>query len=695
MSGLTLEDFAAGALDYVEVRGLFERLAGTSLGRAALLRLAPRAADDAIAAHGRALEMCELLGRDQTPGLAGISDLEPALKSARRFSRALEQEEFAALAAFIEACARLAPWLAGVRHSAPNLGALGAGFPDFTGLRARLNAELDEHGGVRPEASPKLARLCADQRELTDRLEGLARKLLSSPGLRAHLSDTSVHLRRGRRVLAVKAKSAGRVPGLLVDRSSTGETAFIEPRECAEPAQRLAGVELDLRREEQRILLELTRVLFEEEARLMDASARLAELELALVSALFCRDYSARVPQVSRSVDGARATLVLRGARHPLLVEQLRSGALDSVVPIDVRLGAEFDLLVITGPNTGGKTLALKTVGIAALLARLGLPFPCDESSRIPLYAGICADIGDEQEISQSLSTFSSHLARIRSGLGRATPHTLLLLDELGGGTDPDEGAALSDAILEFLLERGVPSIATTHLSKLKEFAFRNARAENASVAFDPQTLKPLYRLLIGTPGESCALGIARRLGLDPQICRRASERLVRRDVEVSELMEKMRGAREVAERVRTDAEDRLRDVEEQNRRLSVERGAVARKSELLAGEAQQGLEERVREAQRALERAFALLPQVPATQASLLREILESTRRELSGASLTDRRKKFLDGLEKNRYVFVPRLKKRVVIAKVDRTRRELTVRLGPLLVQVSFDEVTSSEAP
>ncbi|MEO6711567.1 MAG: endonuclease MutS2, partial [Planctomycetota bacterium] len=375
--------------------------------------------------------------------------------------------------------------------------------------------------------------------------------------------------------------------------------------------------------------------------------------------------------------------------------EQVRVKQLESVVPIDVRLGAEFDLLVITGPNTGGKTLALKTVGAAALLARLGLPFPCDESSRVPLYAGICADIGDEQEISQSLSTFSSHLSRIRAGLARATPHTLLLLDELGGGTDPDEGAALSDAILEFLLERHVPAIATTHLSKLKEFAFRNARAENASVAFDAATLKPLYRLLIGTPGESCALLIARRLGLDPKICQNASERLVRRDRDVRELMDKMRGAREQAERARSDVEDRLRAVEAQGRQLVEERGAVARKSELLAGEAQIDLEERVREARRALSSAMALLPQLSANQAAAMREILERVESELSGASLTERRQAFLDSLEKNRYVYVPRLKKRVVIAKVDRNKRELSVRLGSLTVQVSFDEVTSSEAP
>jgi DNA mismatch repair protein MutS2 len=695
MSVAKLEEFAAEPLDYLEVRALFERLTLSSLGRAALRRLEPRGDEQALAAHERARAMVELLSADRAPGLAGVTDIEPPLQAARKFSRPLDKEEFCALVGFLEACARLLPWLQGLRQTAPALFELSAGFPDLGGLQQELSSQLDEKGEVRPEASPKLARLAKDQRELTEQLDGSLRRLLGNAAVRANLSDTSVHLRGGRRVLAVKAKSSGRVPGLLVDRSSSGETAFIEPRECTIPAQKLAAVEIDLRREEQRILLELTRSLFGHEPRLLAAAGRLAELELALVSALFCREYSARVPAVARSRDGARATLVLRGARHPLLVEQVRRGELESVVPIDVRLGADFDLLVITGPNTGGKTLALKTVGIAALLARLGLPFPCDESSRIPLYEGICADIGDEQEIRQSLSTFSSHLARIRAGMARATPHTLLLLDELGGGTDPDEGAALSDAILEHLLERGVPSIATTHLSKLKEFAFRNARAENASVAFDPQSLRPLYRLLIGTPGESCALLIAKRLGLDPKLCQRAAERLVRRDREVAELMEKMRGAREQAERTRSDAEDRLREIEAQNRSLSEERGAVARKSELLESEAQLGLEERVREARRALSRAIAMLPQLSAVQGAAMREVLEQVESELSGASLTERRKQFLDALEKNRYVYVPRLKKRVVIAKVDRAKRELSVRLGHMLVQIAFDEDTSAEAP
>lgn len=693
--GLGWEAFAADALDYEDVRAIFERLAPTSLGRAALRKLAPRADDDAIAAHARAREMVALQAAAEMPGLAGVCDVEPMLSAARQFSRPLDKLEFASLWGFLDAAARLAPWLAERRAASPALADLAQRFPELRELREHLASQLDERGELRSDASAKLARLTEDQRELAERVESMLRRLLGNAALRAHLSDASVHLRAGRRVLAVKARSAGRVPGILIDRSSSGETVFVEPRECTEPAQRLNEVELDLRREEQRLLVELTRRVLSDSARILEAAARLAELELACVAAAYCREHQARVPEVSRSRDGARATLVIRGARHPLLVEQRRRGELAEVVGIDVRLGAEFDLLVITGPNTGGKTLALKTVGIAALLARLGLPFPCDASSRIPLYAGICADIGDEQEIRQSLSTFSSHLGRIQVGLSRATPHTLLLLDELGGGTDPDEGAALSDAILEHLLERGVPTIATTHLSKLKEFAFRHARAENASVAFDAATLQPLYRLMIGTPGESCALLIARRLGLDPKLCQRAASRLERRERDVAELMEKMRGAREQAERARTHVEDRLRSVEAEERELAREREAVARKGELLAGEAQVGLEERVREARRALERARTLLPQLGAPISAQMRDVLEEVDRELSGASLTERRRAFLDSLEKNRFVYVPRLKKRVVISKVDRTRGELTVLLGSMSVKVAFDEVTSSEAP
>jgi DNA mismatch repair protein MutS2 len=385
---------------------------------------------------------------------------------------------------------------------------------------------------------------------------------------------------------------------------------------------------------------------------------------------------------------------VLKAARHPLLVEQQRLGRLDEVVPIDVRLGGDFDLLVITGPNTGGKTLALKTVGVAAHSVRMGWPVCCAEGSSVPLYRGLVADIGDEQEISQSLSTFASHLVRIRAGLERADAHTLVLLDELGGGTDPDEGAALGYAILSHLLERGVPTVVTTHLGRLKEFCFRHARAENASVAFDAASLQPLYRLLIGTPGESNALSIARRLGLSPEVLARASERLERRDREVLELMAQVRGAREHTERLRSEAEQRIEGLTRSREELDRERARLDERGELLEVEAQRALEERVAEARRVLAGARGLLAQLPGPAAKERARELDLADGALGGASLTDRRRAFLGGLKKGELVWVPRYRRRCVVARIDRAREEVTVKLGNLKMAVPFDEVTWCEA-
>ncbi|MCC6407872.1 MAG: hypothetical protein IT453_11980 [Planctomycetes bacterium] len=680
-------DFAFASLDFESARGLFERLASTSLGRRALRELAPRSDADARAALQRVRELQGLVEARSQPSLAGVCDPMPAFEGARQFHRPFEREEFASLWSFVAASRRLAPWFAERKLDAPAIHALHDGFPDLSGLAFELERALDERGEIKDDASAKLSKLRREIRDLSGEIEGRLRRIATAA--RDHLSDGSIH-RRGRRlVLAVKAKSQGRVSGIVHDRSQSGETVFVEPREVIEEQNRRAERIADEEHELRRILVELTRHALDAEGSVRLAAARLAELELATISATYCTKYGARALDIAGE-EGRPNGLLLRAARHPLLVEKVLSGALDEVVPIDVRLGDEFDLLVITGPNTGGKTLALKTVGLAACYLRLGLPFPCAEGSRLPLYDGVVADIGDEQEIAQDLSTFSSHLARIRVGLERAGPKTLFLLDELGGGTDPDEGAALSDALLEYLLEKRAPTVATTHLGKLKEFAFRHARAENASAEFDATTLRPRYRLLVGTPGESCALHIAARLGLPKKLIENARQRIVRRDAEALELMRKMRGAREAAERVRKDAEQKLVELKKTEDEAKTRVQDLKKKSELLEAEAQRGLEERVREARGQLKRAFDLLPQLSPKSAEPMRVVLEQVDKHLSGAALSERRKAFLAGLKKGGLVFIPRYKQRCVITKVDHAKELLSVRLGTATLSVPFDEVT-----
>ncbi len=687
----TLADFALAALDFDSVRGLFERLASSSLGRRALAELAPRGGDEARAAHQRTRELQHLVEAREQPSLAGFCDPRPAIDAAREFHRPLEREEFASILAFVDAAIRLGPWFSLRKIDAPELFALYEGFPDLANLRAELDHAFDERGELKDDASQRLARLRREGRELGSDIEARLRRI--SVAVRDQLSDSALH-RRGRRlVLAVKTKSSGRVPGLVHDRSQSGETVFVEPREIIEDQNRRSELASEEEHEVRRILVELTRQVLAAEGHLRMAAARLAELELAVISAAFCAKYGARAIDVSGD-DGRPRGLLLREARHPLLVEQLNAGELDEVVPIDVRLGDEFDLLVITGPNTGGKTLALKTIGLAAGCARLGLPICCAEGSRVPLYAGVVVDIGDEQEIAQSLSTFSSHLARIRAGLERADANTLFLLDELGGGTDPDEGAALSDAVLEHLLKRAAPTVATTHLGKLKEFAFRNPRAENASVEFDAETLRPRYRLWIGTPGESCAIHIAGRLGLPKSILDAARARLERKDQETLELMRKMRGAREAAEKVRRDVEQKMVELKHSENQAAARIADLEKKSELLEAEAQRGLEERVRDARQHLAKAVALIPQLPGEVARSMKAALEAVDGDLSGAALSERRKAFLATLKKGELVFIPRYKQRCVIAKVDRSKSELSVRLGGMTLSVPFDEVTWYES-
>lgn len=693
-----LEAFAARALDFDDVLALLERHASTSLGLRALRALAPLDDAGSRAALQRASEAVLLARHGGSPSLAGVSDPLPPLEAARRAGRALEDVALVQLRDFLEACRRLAAWLREDAGAAPALGALASGMPDFTKLVATIDTTVDERGRVRDSASPLLARLRRDVAEASQSIDRALKGIVGRPEVKAVLSDPVTHRRGGRAVLAVKSKSQGRVPGIVHDRSQSDQTVFVEPREIVALGNRQAELEADERRELERVLLEITRLLLGQEDGIREGAERLAKLELALLAARYASEAQAVVPRIAGDASAGASTsdrgLVLKTARHPLLAEQRRSGKLAEVVPIDLRLGADFDLLILTGPNTGGKTLALKTAGLAALMARCGLPFPCGEGSSVPLYDAIVADIGDEQEIRSSLSTFSSHLARIKNGLARATDRTLFLLDELGTGTDPDEGAALSEAILEELLARRCATLASTHIGKLKEFAFRNPRAENACVEFDPRTMSPRYKVLVGVPGESSALLIARRLGLPYRVCDRAEQRLKRRDAETQKLMADVRTARTEVERVRGETEKRLQDAERAVRETAARQAEVTRKGEMLEAEAQRSIEDRVREARSRLGRIQALLAQVPAVQRKGLEEALTELDRELSGAAVSDRRQAFLDALAKGSFVYLPRYKQRVAVQKVDRAKREVKVLLGGIGMTVSFDEVTSVEA-
>ncbi len=681
------EHFLIERLDWSALRALLERMARSPLGIAAVREIVPRDDPATLEALDRQRELLALDVAGSRPPGTPLCDVNAILAAARAAHRPLEQEELLRVTQFARASDLLRAWLLELGPKAPACAKLENRLPSLRELGDLLEFSLDEHGEVRDSASAVLARMRSKERSLAAKVSQLLTDMAHRQELRQGLADSSVHRRGGRLVLAVKAKGGLRLSGIVHDRSQSGETIFIEPREVVEMQNQIATLVLDMHAEVHRILVELSQRVFEQSGPLSMARAAAAEIELGRLGVAMAERFGARVPEISSR------GLVLRGARHPLLLEEKARGAIPDVVAIDVRLGDEFDLLVITGPNTGGKTLALKTVAVAAMFVRLGLPVCCEEGSRVPLYSGLVADVGDGQEIRANLSTFAAHMARIQEGLKRVDARTLVLLDELGTGTDPDEGAALGAAVLEFLLERGVPTLVTTHIGKLKEFAFRNKRVENASVEFDSETFEPRYRLLVGTPGESKALHIARRLGLPPSIIERAHNRLERRDAQVQALFQDVRVAREEAERLRAKAEAALQELVQKRAAIEQQIAALEHRSAQVEHTAQRDLEARVLAARERISSARQLLPQVPKVLAADLAKILEGAELDLTGATLSDKRRAFLAGLKPGSFVWLARFRKRCLVLQVRPKQGSVRVQLGSSPMDVSFDEVSPSE--
>ncbi|MAR06056.1 MAG: endonuclease MutS2 [Cyanobium sp. NAT70] len=419
-------------------------------------------------------------------------------------------------------------------------------------LEQRLKFALEEGGRVADRASASLAGLRQQwdglRQERRDKLQDLLRRL------GAVLQDTVIAQRHGRPVLAVKAGAVGQVPGQVHDSSASGSTLFVEPRSVLSIGNKLVDLEGRIREEEQRVLAALSVDVAEQQDALHALAAVLLRLDLALCRGRYGRWLGGAVPQLEERVE---APFRLQNLRHPLLVWQEKRAEGPKVVPISVDVSAQLRVVAITGPNTGGKTVTLKSIGLAVLMARAGMFLPCSGQPSLPWCAQVLADIGDEQSLQQSLSTFSGHvkrIGRILNSLQQGPAPALVLLDEVGAGTDPSEGTALATALLKALADRARLTIATTHFGELKALKYSDARFENASVAFDAETLSPTYELLWGIPGRSNALSIANRLGLDAAVLEQARELLA--PVGDGEVNSVIRGLEEQRQRQQSAAED-------------------------------------------------------------------------------------------------------------------------------------------
>jgi DNA mismatch repair protein MutS2 len=515
--------------------------------------------------------------------LGGVHDVRPLAQNATR-GAVLQPADLLDIQGTVRAGGRARRTLLRLQREVPLLADIAARIEPCEVLRDEIGRCISEQGEVVDHASPKLSRIRRELRTAHDRLQEKLNRIIASPKYAPHLQEALITQRSGRYVVPVKADSRGHVPGIVHDTSASGATYFIEPLSIVDLGNRWRELQLEEEKEVERILAELSAQVADLADELAWTVEALAELDLALAKARYANVLDATKPAVT-SLKGRLTeqhpgtTLDLIQARHPLLDPE-------RVVPIDVCLGDDYFVLVITGPNTGGKTVTLKTVGLMVAMAQSGLHLPVAEGSALSVFEGIYADIGDEQSIEQSLSTFSSHLTNIVDILERADERCLVLLDELGSGTDPVEGSALARAMLSHLLARRITTLVATHYSELKAFAHTTPGVENASAEFDLETLSPTYKLQIGLPGRSNAFAIAQRLGLTPEIVQAAQALVSPDELQTDSLLAEIQQAHQQAIAARDAAQLAQRQMSEQERQLAARLAGIDAERSAILGEA-------------------------------------------------------------------------------------------------------------
>lgn len=687
-----MHDRTMRTLEFAKIKELLAAHSATSLGREICEQLRPSVQflqvqhDQAETQEARRLYQ----GGRSIP-LGGIHDLRAAVQRAVRGGM-LEPHELLDVADTVASGRRLKKFMAEHREDAPILAAVANMIGQFSGLDAEIRRSINDHGEVADEASPVLGQVRRAQRVIQNRIREKMDSYVRGPGSK-YLQDPIITIRDDRYVVPVKIEHRSQVPGIVHDQSQSGSTLFVEPMAVVEMNNELKELALKERHEITRILTRLTGLVAEEGAAMAGTMRALAQIDFASAKARFAMERDCIAPELV-----AEPMLEIRKGRHPLLKGE--------VVPVDVQIGTNFDTLVITGPNTGGKTVTLKTMGLFVLMTQSGLQIPAAYGTRMGLFDQVFVDVGDEQSIEQSLSTFSSHMTNIVRILDEIDGKALVLLDELGAGTDPTEGSALAMSILEHLLARSARTVATTHYSELKTFAYSRARVENASVEFDVETLRPTYRLLIGVPGSSNAFEISRRLGLSSVIVDRARQFLTKEQERVEDLIAGIHATRAELERERSEAA-RLR-YEAQQLKADFEKryaGAQQKATEALEkarAQATQVLAQARREAEAIIEELKGALKQQRESERT---QAIQSARTRLTQA----RQSLLVDQphQEPRRAGEVPRYLKpgdAVTILSLGQTGYVLTepdasghvlVQAGILKVTVSLSDLARAEEP
>ena len=674
-------------VEFARVRTMLKDRCSSELGQGVVERMVLLRDREAIrTCLEQTDELRTLTAQNGRLPLAGIVDASGLLRKALDESRPLSGKELLSIQATLECAEEIKTMLDKDESPTPRLSSLVRHMNPLTELARHFRRILDGKGRVRNDASDKLGKLRRKIQSLRARVEARILAFAQRPEIARLLQNPNPTVRGNRHVLAVRAEVRRQVPGLLHDRSKSGSTIFIEPETIIEDGNKLQDLFIDESAEVTRILWHATRELAKSYEALEKTTRTLAWIDFTWSKARLAKDFRLTIPETSED------RLELRDLFHVVLTDQARSaGRKDAeVVRSTVRLGEDFDMLVVTGPNTGGKTVLMKSVGLAAVMHQCGLPVACSEGSTLPVFERLYADIGDEQSIEHSLSTFSAHITRLVEVLAGSTKGTLVLIDELGAGTDPQEGAALGRAILETLLRSGALSLVTTHLGSLKDFAFQEPRAENGAMAFDIATLSPTYQFLVGQPGASNAVEIAQRLSMPEAVLARARELLEGEDTRSSELINSIQTVRLENERVRDKLLADEREIKKRLDQASTAREEAEALKATISREADLEMSERFMKLESIVRELVEDVRSGPQQVKDVVNKAKDEIDETLLHTPFGEKRRRFTKSLRKGDEVYVMTLGKIHEIQRINKQRRRVTVLVNGLPFEISFDNIS-----
>ena len=619
-----------------------------------------------------------------SPPLGGFRDVRDTFKKLRLGSVA-DAEELLDVLSTMYTMRQVKIFFKETELDAPQLKSRATEIEILGNLERQLDNAIDEHGKIRDTASVELQKIRRELRAAQNKIKTEIFDILHDAGKQKFFQDAIVTMRNDRYVLPVKLEYKAQFAGIVHDQSATGATVFIEPMSVVNLNNSVKELEAEERHEVARILRGLSNAVIKNLDALTENIKILANVDLLFAKAQLARELDATEPLLEKFTD-------IKSARHPLIDSA-------NVVPIDIQLGENFSMLLVTGPNTGGKTVSMKTLGLLALMTQAGLYIPAASGSRISVFTNIFADIGDEQSIEQSLSTFSAHMKKIVAILDDVTASDLVLLDEIGAGTDPDEGTALAMAIIERLLEIGAATIATTHYSELKTFAYSTAGIENACVEFDAETLRPTYRLLIGIPGASNAFAISQRLGLSQSLILRAKQLLNADHANFEQVISELESQRMIFEQRNAEIFERQQQILKHEKKIAEMRDEIAKTKGDIIRRAKEKSAAMVRETKREAEEIIAALKeQFDDSGVKRRQQVIQQSRDKLREAEIDsatgiiaekfvgtriDKKKIFVGDT-----IYIKPLDQKGTVLAIEKGGDELRVQIGSLRTTVKTSD-------